>query len=160
VRKKLKFHELGIIIRGVPVVNIMITDYNGRETNLVVKTALLSGLLRFAEATMAAVEYLECNNYHIIFHQGFILSEFSIEEPIITYGVIDKIKRKEEKKVEKTIRKQVKPILKRISDLFRNRFNGKNLSEVSQFREFSKEIEEQIQNGPNLSEQMFKSVFI
>ncbi|MFX1445046.1 MAG: hypothetical protein ACFFHV_16660, partial [Promethearchaeota archaeon] len=57
-------------------------------------------------------------------------------EPLIAYAILDK-----EKKVEKHISKVVIPSLKEIIKRFIAKYDGKNLSEVSQFQSFKENLD-------------------
>jgi hypothetical protein len=98
------------------------------------RSGLLTALINFAETAFSInhVEYFEGKKFIIAFNNNQITSEDSSEpELLISYAILDK-----EKKVDKHIRKIIYPLLVRVSEQFIAQSNGKNLSEVSQFKYF------------------------
>ena len=75
-------------------------------------------------------------------------------ESIITYAILDK-----EKKLGKIIKKMVRPSLKKIIDQFKLKYDGKNLSEISQFRDFKQELDNIFGTDTKTIEQKLKGTF-
>ena len=81
--------------------------------------------------------------------------ESSLEpELLISYAIMDK-----EKRIEKYIKKVVQPILKVISDEFKNKNEGNNLSEVTQFKYFKETLDKLFGTDTENVDQKLKGTF-
>ena len=101
--------------------------------------AFISAINTFAQTAFNnnSLEYLESGSILFIFKIAEIHSNDSISnEPLIMYGLVDKSKKNSDKLVKKFF-EVVSPIF----ELFIQRYNKKNLTELNQFESFKKEIE-------------------
>ena len=75
-------------------------------------------------------------------------------ELLISYAIMDK-----EKRIEKYIKKVVQPILKLISDEFKSKNDGNNLSEVTQFKYFKDTLDKLFGTDTENVDQKLKGTF-
>lgn len=136
-------YELGIVFRGFVLVNYTSEIFDGQddlsEGNKDLRGAFISAIDTFAKNAFnnLALEYLESNNILFIFKASEITtSDCNEPEPIILYGLIDKKKRDTDKIVKKFLGK-----FEIILQMFIQRFQSKDFTELSQFHSFKKEIE-------------------
>ena len=84
-----------------------------------------------------------------------ISAEDSINpEPLVSYAIFDK-----EKKIDKYIQKILKPLLSNVISDFKKKNNGKNLSEVSQFKDFKKTLDQIFGSDTQNVDQKLKGLF-
>jgi len=132
--------ESGILFRGFTLVFARYHQTSDDKIDKDLRSALLTALLNFAESAFAkdSIEYFEMKRYAISFVESKIRSEDDPEtEPIIAYVILDK-----EKKMDKHLSKVVIPALKEALRQFKEQFEGKNLSEISQFQNFKAKLDE------------------
>jgi hypothetical protein len=128
--------EAGLLFRGFTLVKKSYHKTSLGKIDSDLRSGLLTALLNFAETAFSEnfIEYFEGKKYTIAFIKDEILAEDSVEpELLISYAILDK-----EKKIDKYINKILQPLLKKASEDFKTLNTGKNLSEVSQFKEFKK----------------------
>ncbi|KKK86586.1 hypothetical protein LCGC14_2761750, partial [marine sediment metagenome] len=102
--------------------------------------AFISAINAFADTAFNSnsIEYLESGNILFIFKMAEVQSEDNFtQESLILYGLVDKSKKKSDKLVKKFFGK-VDPMLQ----LFIQKYNGANFSEINQFSSFGKIVEE------------------
>ena len=131
--------EVGLLFRGFTLVKKSYHKTTLGKIDADLRSGLLTALLNFAETAFStgAVEYFQGNRFAIAFINGKILSEDSREpELLVSYAIIDR-----QKKVDKYIRKIVNPLLSKVSKEFKLQNEGKNLSEVTQFKNFKKSLD-------------------
>lgn len=100
--------------------------------------AFISAINAFVEVAFnkSSLEYLESGDILFIFKIAEVQSEDNImKESLILYGLVDKSKKKSDKLVNKFF-ERVNPVLQ----LFIQKFNGANFSELNQFEPFEKSI--------------------
>ena len=137
-----EIYELGIVFRGFVLINhIFKTLPSQKELNYEkdLRGAFISAINTFAQTAFNnnSLEYLESGSILFIFKIAEIHSNDSISnEPLIMYGLVDKSKKNSDKLVKKFF-EVVSPIF----ELFIQRYNKKNLTELNQFESFKKEIE-------------------
>jgi len=86
---------------------------------------------------VGSVEYFQGNRFTIAFINANILADDSIEpELLISYAIIDR-----QKRIDKYVKKLVNPLLTKVAENFKARYEGKNLSEVSQFKVYKKTLD-------------------
>ena len=132
--------EVGLLFRGFTLVKRSYHKSTLGKIDADLRSGLLTALLNFAETAFStgSVEYFQGNKFTIAFINASILADDSIEpELLISYGIIDK-----KKKVDKYVKKIVNPLLIKVAEGFKAQNEGKNLSEVSQFRIFKKTLDE------------------
>lgn len=98
--------------------------------------AFISAINAFADTAFNSnsIEYLESGNILFIFKMAEVQSQDNnVQESLILYGLVDKSKKKSDKLVKKFFGK-VDPMLQ----LFIQRYNGANFSELNQFSSFEK----------------------
>ena len=149
--------EAGILFRGftLTVASYHKTSEFDIDTDL--RSSLLTALVNFAEGVFSVdtVEYFEMKKFVISFIQDQITPSNSDQpESIITYAILDK-----QKKVEKLVKKMVLPSLKKIVYQFKLKYDGKNLSEISQFRDFKQELDNIFGTDTKTIEQKLKGTF-
>ncbi len=100
--------------------------------------AFISAINAFVEVAFnkSSLEYLESGDILFIFKIAEVQSEDNImKESLILYGLVDKSKKKSDKLVNKFF-ERVNPVLQ----LFIQKFNGANFSELNQFEPFEKSM--------------------
>ncbi len=102
--------------------------------------AFISAINTFVDTAFKnnSMEYLESGNILFIFKNAEIQSgDNRVKEPIILYGLVDKSKKKSDKLVRKFF-ERVEPVLQ----LFIQRYNEVDFTELNQFEPFQETIEE------------------
>jgi len=108
--------------------------------------AFISAINAFTETAFnnSSLEYLESGNILFIFKLADIQSgDNNVKEPLILFGLVDKSKKKSDKLVNKFF-DRVNPILQ----LFIQKFNGANFSELNQFEDFEEKVVEFLTKKP------------
>ncbi|MFX1377153.1 MAG: hypothetical protein ACFFA0_15210 [Promethearchaeota archaeon] len=136
-----ELYELGFVFRGFVLVNHTFKNLPVQKEHGVTKDlrgAFISAINAFTETAFnkSSLEYLESGNILFIFKLADILSEDNtVKEPLILYGLVDKSKKKSDKLVNKFF-DRVNPVLQ----LFIQKFNGVNFSELNQFEDFEEKM--------------------
>ncbi|MFX1477463.1 MAG: hypothetical protein ACFFCI_04980 [Promethearchaeota archaeon] len=144
-----ELYEVGIVFRGFILVNHIFKKLPLQKEHGVTKDlrgAFISAINSFTETAFNKnpLEYLESGNILFIFKLAKIQSQDNnCEEPLILYGLLDKSKKKSDKLTRKFF-ERVDPILQ----LFIEKFDGKNFSELNQFETFERVIEESLIKKP------------
>lgn len=131
--------EAGIMFRGFTLIKKSYHKTSKGKIDTDLRSGLLTAILNFAQTafTNDIVEYFEGNKYLITFTEDYIHAKDGFEpEMIISYAIVDK-----EKKIEKYIHKIIQPLLIKVITQFKLNFEGKNLSEVSQFKNFKENLD-------------------
>jgi len=135
-------YEIGLVFRGFVLVTCTLKELpvQGKSPiNQDLRGAFISAINAFTETAFnkTSLEYLESGNILFIFKMDEIQSEDNnVKETIILYGLVDKSKKKSDKLVKKFFGK-VEPMLQ----LFIQKFNGVNFSELNQFEPFEEVIQ-------------------
>ncbi|MBY8986387.1 MAG: hypothetical protein KGD65_15040 [Candidatus Lokiarchaeota archaeon] len=138
-----ELYELGFVFRGFVLIS---HDFKGLPdkkefgVDKDLRGAFISAINAFADTAFnnSSIEYLESGNILFIFKMADIQSnDNTIKESLILYGLVDKSKKKSDKLVKKFFEK-IEPMLQ----LFIQKFNGVNFSELNQFEHFKKIVEE------------------
>jgi len=136
-----ELYEIGFVFRGFVLVNHVFKDLPAQKEhgiNKDLRGAFISAINAFTETAFnkTSLEYLESGNILFIFKMAEIQSDDNnIKESLILYGLVDKSKKKSDRLVNKFFEK-VNPILQ----LFIQKFNGANFSELNQFELFERII--------------------
>jgi len=149
--------EAGILFRGFTLAHASYHKTSELDIDKDLRSSLLTALVNFAEGVFSvdSVEYFEMKKFVISFIKDQITpSDSDDPESIITYAILDK-----QKKVEKLIKKMVVPSLKKIVNQFKLKYDGKNLSEISQFRNFKQELDNIFGTDTKTIEQKLKGTF-
>ncbi|MFW9824420.1 MAG: hypothetical protein ACFFE4_15860 [Candidatus Thorarchaeota archaeon] len=149
--------EAGIIFRGFNLVKRSYHKSTKGKIDADLRSGLLTAIKNFAESafTKGSVEYFEGKKFLIAFTDAEIMSEDGIEpEALISYAILDK-----EKKMEKYMQKIILPQLKRVINEFMIGNEGKNLSEVSQFRDFKETLDRIFGTDTQTVDQKLKGIF-
>ena len=149
--------EAGLLFRGFTLINGFYHQTSDDPIDKDLRSGLLTAMLNFAETAFASesIEYFEGKKYLVAFKNGTIMAEDSIDpEPLIAYSILDK-----EKKVDKFINKILIPLLKQVIEEFKSKHEGKNLSEISQFREFKTNLDNIFGMQTQKLDQRFKGIF-
>ena len=131
--------EVGLLFRGFTLVKKSFHKTTIGKIDSDLRSGLLTALLNFAETAFStgSVEYFQGNRFTIAFINTTILSEDCKEpELLVSYAIIDR-----QKKIDKFIRKTVNPLLNKVAIEFKSQNEGRNLSEVSQFKVFKKSLD-------------------
>lgn len=126
--------EVGLLFRGFTLVKKSFHKTTIGKIDSDLRSGLLTALLNFAETAFStgSVEYFQGNRFTIAFINTTILSEDCKEpELLVSYAIIDR-----QKKIDKFISKTVNPLLNKVAFEFKSQNEGRNLSEVSQFKIF------------------------
>jgi hypothetical protein len=141
--KSKELYELGIVFRGFVLVNHVLKELPIQKEsgiNKDLRGAFISAINTFADTAFNknSIEYLESGNILFIFKIDKIQSkDTQVKEPIILYGLVDKSKKKSDKLVKKFMEK-VDPVLQ----LFLQRFEGADFTELNQFEPFQEVMQE------------------
>ncbi len=131
--------EAGLLFRGFKLVKKSYHKTTKGKIDSDLRSGLLTAILSFAQIAFSknSVEYIEGKKFLITFMEDNIRAEDSLEpELLISYAILDN-----EKKIEKYVRKIIQPLLVKVIKEFKLRFSGKNLSEVSQFKNFKQNLD-------------------
>jgi hypothetical protein len=138
-----ELYELGFVFRGFVLVSYNFKNFKDDKelgVNKDLRGAFISAINAFADTAFnkSSIEYLESGNILFIFKMAEIQSsDNKFKESLILYGLVDKSKKKSDKLVRKFF-ERVEPILQ----LFVQKFNGANFSELNQFENFEKVVGE------------------
>ena len=149
--------ETGLLFRGFTLVKKSYHKTTLGKIDSDLRSGLLTALLNFAETAFAtgAVEYFQGNKFTLAFINEKILSEDSVEpELLVSYAIIDK-----QKKTDKYVYKIVNPLLNKAAKEFKAQNEGKNLSEISQFKVFKKNFDEIFGSNTKNVDQKLKGLF-
>jgi len=131
--------EVGLLFRGFTLVKKSYHKTTLGKIDADLRSGLLTALLNFAETAFStgSVEYFQGNRFTIAFINAKILSDDSNEpELLVSYAIIDR-----QKKIDKYVSKIVNPLLSKVVKEFKKQNEGKNLSEVTQFKIFKKSLD-------------------
>ncbi|MFX0073961.1 MAG: hypothetical protein ACFE96_00855 [Candidatus Hermodarchaeota archaeon] len=131
--------EVGLLFRGFTLVKKSFHKTTIGKIDSDLRSGLLTALLNFAETAFStgSVEYFQGSRFTIAFINSTIQSEDCKEaELLVSYAIIDR-----QKKIDKFIRKTVNPLLNKVAIEFKLQNEGKNLSEVSQFKDFKQTLD-------------------
>ena len=150
--------EAGLLFRGFTLVKRSYHKTTKGKIDHDLRSGLLTALLDFAQSTFSkgsSIEYFEGKKFIITFLEDGIMAKDSLDlEPLISYAILDK-----EKKIEKYINKVIQPLLKKVSNEFKSLNSGKNLSEVSRFRDFKHNLDKTFGTDTQTVDQKLKGVF-
>ena len=149
--------ESGILFRGFTLLYATYHQTSDDKIDKDLRSALLTALINFAESAFSkdTIEYFEMSKFVISFIEDKIQPEDSPEpEPLMVYAILD-----QEKKIDKHISKVVIPSLEEIMKLFIEKYNGKNLSEVSQFKTFKKNLDKIFGSETKTIDEKLKGTF-
>lgn len=149
--------EAGLLFRGFTLVKQSYHKSTKGKIDTDLRSGLLTAILNFAQSTFSKdlIEYFEGKKFLIAFTEDEINSEDSYEpELLISYVILDK-----EKRIEKYIRKIIQPLLKQITKEFKSINNGKNLSEVTQFKVFKQNLDKIFGADTETVDQKLKRLF-
>lgn len=138
-----ELYELGFVFRGFVLVSHNFKDLPDEKelgVNKDLRGAFISAINAFVDTAFnkSSIEYLESGNILFIFKMAEIQSsDNNLKESLILYGLVDKSKKKSDKLVKKFF-ERVDPILQ----LFIQKFNGANFSELNQFEGFEESVED------------------
>jgi hypothetical protein len=149
--------ECGLLFRGYTLIYESYHQTSKQKIDKDLRSGLLTALINFAESAFSKnlVEYFEMKKFVIVFIEDKIFSYDSPEpEVLMIYAILDK-----EKKIDKHISKVIIPSLKEIIKHFKEKYEGKNLSEISQFKDFKKIIKEILGSDIETLDQKLKGTF-
>ena len=149
--------EAGVVFRGFILVKRSYHKTTKGKIDPDLRSGLLSAILSFAESFFKdnSVEYFEGKKFSFILINDKILSEDGVEPEVLTaYAILDY-----EKRIEKYMRKIVIPLLKKVLSEFKSLNDGKNLSEVTQFKYFKKTLDLIFGSDTQTIDQKLKRVF-
>ena len=148
--------EAGVLFRGNNLINVKYHDTSER-IDRDIRSALFTAIIDFVESAFSSntMKYLGGEKYIIAFAEDNISSlDTKIPESFYTYIIIDK-----QKKMEKYFIKVIQPLLKKVASKFKSTYNGKYLSEISQFLNFRVELDKIFGCSTKTIDQKFKSTF-
>jgi hypothetical protein len=129
--------EAGLLFRGFTLVKKSYHKTTLGKIDSDLRSGLLTAILDFAQSTFSKVEYFEGKKFLITFIDDKIMSDDGFEpELLVSYAILDR-----DKKIEKYIQKIIQPLLKQVLNDFKTQNAGKNLSEVSQFKDFKNSLD-------------------
>ena len=152
--------EAGILFRGFSLASASYHKTSDEQIDSDLRSGLLTALLNFAENAFSSysVEYFEMNKFVIAFIDENIKPADSYHpERLISYAIMDKLS--SQRKIEKTIHKVVQPSLKKIVYKFKSMYDGKNLSHISQFKDFKTELDTILGTDTKTVDQKLKGTF-
>ncbi len=149
--------EAGLLFRGFNLVKKSYHKSTLGKIDSDLRSGLLTALLTFADTAFKSesIEYLEGGKFVTAFINDKIRAEDSREpEILISYVILDK-----EKKIDKYIKKIIQPMLVKLACEFKKKNELKNLSEVSQFTEFKKDIDSIFSSDAKNIDQKLQGLF-
>ena len=149
--------EAGLLFRGFTLINQNYHKTSDNKIDKDLRSGLLTAIITFAENAFSQdlIEYFELKRFVIAFTEDNITAEdCTTPELLIAYAIFDK-----EKKIDKHIRKVVVPLLTKVIIQFKEKFSGKNLSEISQFKPFSQNIDKIFGKSTKTLDQKMKGTF-
>jgi len=149
--------EAGLLFRGFTLVKKSYHKTTLGKIDTDLRSGLLTALLNFAETAFStgAVEYFEGNKYTLAFVNEKILAEDSDEpELLVSYAILNK-----QKKIDRYVSKIVQPLLIKVAKEFKAQNEGKNLSEISQFKIFKNNLDEIFGSDTKNLNQKLKGLF-
>ncbi|MFX1313225.1 MAG: hypothetical protein ACFFHD_11520 [Promethearchaeota archaeon] len=149
--------EAGVLFRGFTLVKKTFHKSDKGQIDPDLRSGLLTAIISFAQTAISkdSIEYLEGKKYVITFLEDKIKAEDSNEpEDLMSYVILDK-----DKKIEKYIRKIIRILLKRVIDDFKSLHSGKNLSEISRFKDFKQNLDTIFGTDSQTVDQKLKGVF-
>lgn len=149
--------EAGIIFRGFTLVKKSYHKTTKGKIDPDLRSGLFSAIIDFAQSAFSkeSIEYFKGKKFLITYTREEIMSRDGIgPESLLSYAILD-----EEKRIEKYIHKIIQPLLKKVLKEFKSLFMGKNLSEVSQFKNFKKNIDEIFGTDTQTVDDKLKGVF-
>lgn len=135
-----ELYEIGVVIRGFITTQYTFRELpvqKGGEVEKDLRGAFISAINTFASNCFGntSLEYLESGNVLFIFKIIDLKAcDSGDNESVIFYGLAEK-KKKSDKIVKKFMEK-IQPM----TELFMQRYTGKDFTEIDQFRSFNKEI--------------------
>jgi len=148
--------EAGLMFRGFILVKKNYHKTSKGKIDPDLRSGLLTAIKTFAESafTKVSLEYFEMDRFLITFTDDEIQSEDGIEpETLTSYAILDK-----EKKMDKYVEKIIQPLLKDVIYQFKSVNIGKNLSEVSQFKDFKGNLDSIFGTDTQTIDQKLKDV--
>jgi len=149
--------EAGLLFRGFTLVKKSYHKTTLGKIDTDLRSGLLTALLNFAETIFStgAIDYFEGNKFTLAFINENILAEDSLEpELLVSYAIIDK-----KRKMDKYIYKNIHPLLIKVAKEFKAENEGKNLSEISQFKIFKKNLDEIFRSDTKNIDQKLRGLF-
>jgi len=149
--------EAGLLFRGFTLVKKSYHKTTLGKIDTDLRSGLLTALLNFAVTafTQNTIEYFEGKKFVIAFTNDEITTEDSVDpEPLVSYAIFDR-----EKKIDKYIQKILKPLLTNVASEFKKKNNRKNLSEVSQFKDFKETLDQIFGSDTQNVDQKLKGIF-
>ena len=148
--------ECGLLFRGYTLINSQYHEFGSSVKDKDLRSGLLTAIIDFSGAAFSksALEYIEGKKKVIFFTRDLITSENEKEkESILAYVIADK-----DKNVDKE-RENIIPDLKKLLVRFIEKYNGENLSYVSEFEHFKKDIDEFFGVAGTSVDQRLKDIF-
>ncbi|MBY9007196.1 MAG: hypothetical protein KGD63_10610 [Candidatus Lokiarchaeota archaeon] len=148
--------EAGLLFRGKNLVNIQY-HATSEEIDEDIRSALITAIIDFVEIAFDSnnMKYLGGDKYIIAFIENKITSiDMTVPESFYAYLIIDK-----EKKMEKYFKKVIRPLLIKVTNRFKSAYDGKYLSEITQFLEFKKELDKILGSATQTVDQKLHSTF-
>ncbi len=155
--KIMVIREAGLLFRGFTLVKKSYHKTTLGKIDTDLRSGLLTALLNFAETAFStgSVEYFEGSKFTLAFINEKILAEDSVEpELLVSYAIIDK-----QKNIDKYVYKSVHPLLNKVAKEFKAQNEGKNLSEISQFKIFKKNLDEIFGSDTKNVDQKLRGLF-
>ena len=147
--------EAGIMHQGLPVIYTSYHRASKKGMDSIDISALLSGLLSFAETVMEPIEYFETDHYSIVVKNGLIKDRFMGEEEIVAFIVLDK-----DPRLERYLHRTILPLLERLLKKFIHQFDGCNLTRGLQFEVFKNTINKIFSTGTKTFEEKVVSLLV
>lgn len=130
--------EVGVIYRGFNLTRAKYHEIDGKKIDKDIRSALLATIKNFAQVAFSvnALEYFEGNKYVIAFIENKIQDKGSKEkESLIGYAILDR-----QRKIDRRINKEIIPLLSQALLNLKSIYEGRILSEVTQFKEFKNNL--------------------
>ncbi|MFW9939645.1 MAG: hypothetical protein ACFFFT_01295 [Candidatus Thorarchaeota archaeon] len=150
--------EAGLMLGGYFLVKRSYHKSTKVKIDKDLRSGLFTAILKFAETAFIrdSVEYIKGTKFIISFKYDKIKGLHSYKsEYLISYVIIDK-----EKRAEKYIHNIIQPLLEKVLVEFKSTYFQKNLSEVSQFKDFKKVLDRIFGTDTETVEQKLSAIFI
>ena len=149
--------EAGLMLGGYFLVKRSYHKSTKAKIDKDLRSGLFTAILKFAESafTKDSVEYIKGTKFLISFKYDKIKGLHSNKsEYLISYVIIDK-----EKRAEKYIHNIIQPLLEKVLVEFKSTYFQKNLSEVSQFKDFKHVLDRIFGTDTETVEQKLRAIF-
>ncbi|MFX1399606.1 MAG: hypothetical protein ACFFAS_21490 [Promethearchaeota archaeon] len=136
--------EIGIVCRGFILIKTTIQEEDSEILEFK-KGAFFSAINAYSKSLFSEdLFYIEATNHIMFFSKTLIESnENKYHEDLIAYAIFNI---KNRRKTDKFIKKKIKPVVNKLLEKFKEKYNRKNFTDVTKFENFITELEILLKN--------------